>query len=86
MRGKTSGPGQKSKTRRGSRTAARLRGYWTYVSPEAIDEWMRVPICRRFAWIEEMIRFESGLPVEIREAHRRVREGVPRKPSPSVTA
>lgn len=50
-------------------------GYGTYVTTEAIREWSKVSIADRFRWIEELIRLEASLPAEIRERHRRCREG-----------
>lgn len=68
--------------KRAKRSAARSRhphvghrpGYGTYVSREAIRDWMKVSISDRLAWIEEMIRLEASLPRAIRESHRRFRE------------
>lgn len=49
-------------------------GYGTFVSAEAIREWMNLPASGRLQWVEEMIELESKLPRRIREAHRRMRE------------
>ncbi|MBI4565117.1 MAG: hypothetical protein HY716_10540 [Planctomycetes bacterium] len=48
------------------------------VSDEANRSYAKVPIKRRFDWIEEMIQLEAGLPREIQEAHRRYREAARR--------
>lgn len=51
-----------------------LRGYWTYASREAVQDWERIPVALRLAWIEEMIALEASLPARIRKAHQKCRE------------
>ena len=58
------------------KTNRRPRGYYTYVSQEAIDSWKRVSVEMRFQWIEEMIQFQAGLPKRVRKLHEKFRLGL----------
>ena len=49
------------------------KGYGTYVSPEAVDDWLRTPPLKRLEWIEEMIRLEKLLPRKVRDLHEKFR-------------
>jgi len=51
-------------------------GYWTYVSPEAIDEHRKRPLLEKLRWLEELLRFNAAfLPARARRDQALFREG-----------